>query len=182
MAGLLICLKGTVIVSTLCAASAGRINDLSLWLEKNVLKETFSSEASFILEERQAVWLPVGCAHVNFALCDKRPSKKLQPAAASAKKKGASSRAKKDDEDVKYGGMLFIPAMSEYDAKAVRTVGWTYQQVSRCSRLLPKSWSANTGLKDWIDSLRVAVDTMGDEAKDLEAGLGGAYDSEQDEN
>ena len=176
MAGLLICLKGTVIVSTLSAASAGRINDLALWLEKNVLKETFSSEVSFILEERQAVWLPVGCAHVNFALCDKRPSKKLLPAVAPAKKKGG----KKDDEDVKYAGMLFIPALSEHDARAVRTAGWTYQQVSRCSRLLPKTWSTNTVLKDWVDGLRVAVDAMGEMAKESTAE--GAYKSDEDQD
>ena len=133
-----------------------------LWLEKNVLNRRLHSSLS--LEERRAVWLPVGCWH--FALCDKKPSKKLQPAAAPAKKKGG-----KDDEDVKYAGML-----SEHDAGAVRTAGWTYQQVSRCSR--PKTWSTNTVLKDWVDGL--AVHAMGEMAKESTAE--GAYKSDEDQD
>ena len=153
MPGLYVNLTGTMVTVTVGPNHAVGVTDIPLFMEKKIHKDFWDTEVQFILEKRQAVWLPFGCILQCHYLSEDRPSKVVK-AEPKAKAKAKSKKKVAESQDVQYGGFVFIPICSEFDyEQKPELVHWVYSSLSRTQKAMPKAFTAQPKYRDWLEKL-----------------------------
>ena len=143
------CLSGASIVTK--GKSMGLEKILSSLREKKG-DSSFVSERTFILERGVALYVPFATVCFVFALDDKRCTLE------TGEDMGAKKKRKKKD-DVKYAHHIWIPVMSEFDAKQdCLQVAWTFSQLTVKQSALKKSWVESSGFERWMKMLHAVAE------------------------
>ena len=172
MAGTILSMTGTLLVSTLDCRNVGKSRDIERCLSRMVAKKgenSFASQQTYILEKHCALWIPFGFLGMIYA-CPSNRATLMTASELQAAKKGGRKRKKAGDEP-EYASSMFIPAMSVDRDQAAdpQVVTWVNAHLLQAQAGGPKQrWMDESGYGEWMKALGTVASSQNKDKKEGE--------------